>query len=179
MEVNDIMVCQECKKRQASVHFTKIVNGEKMELKLCEVCAKERGDLDLGHGEHFSFHKLLAGLLDIDELQVMGEQEMEKATCNNCGLSEHSFVNSGRLGCSECYNTFGFKLDPLLKRIQGGSSHVGKVPVRAGGKIRIKREMQNLRDKLNMCIAKEDFEQAAIIRDQIKELEKKAERRED
>lgn len=170
------MLCQECSKRQASVHFTKIVNGEKMELKLCEVCAKERGDLDLGHGEHFSFHKLLAGLLDIDELQVIGEKVIEKVTCKNCGLTEQVFVNSGRLGCSTCYETFGFKLNPLLKRIQGGTAHVGKVPVRAGGKIRIKREMQNLRDKLNLCIAKENFEQAAVIRDEIRQLEKETER---
>ncbi len=168
------MLCQQCQEKPASVHFTKIVNGEKMELKLCEVCAKEKGDFDLGHGEHFSFHKLLAGLLDIDEFHVMGEKFSEKAKCSGCGLTESEFVSSGRLGCSKCYDTFGFKLNPLLKRIHGSTSHLGKVPVRTGGRIRLKREIQNLRDKMNLCIVKEEFEQAAQLRDKIKELEKKS-----
>lgn len=166
------MTCHECKKRPATVHFTKIVNGEKIELKLCEICAKERGDLDFSYGDHFSFHKLLSGLLDIDELQVIGGKVQEKSKCNKCGLTESEFVNSGRLGCSQCYEVFGFKLNPLLKRIHGSTTHVGKVPVRTGGKIRLKKEIQTLRDDMNKCIAKEDFEQAAILRDKIKELEK-------
>lgn len=166
------MNCQECNKRSATVHFTKIVNGEKQEMKLCEVCAKERGDLDFGQGENFSFHKLLAGLLDIDDLQVVGEKIKKKSQCPKCSLTENKFVSTGRLGCNVCYETFGFKLDPLLKRIHGSSNHVGKVPVRTGGVIKRKKELQKLREQMNMSISKEDFEQAAILRDKIKELEK-------
>lgn len=166
------MNCQECNKRPASVHFTKIVNGEKLELKLCEVCAKERGELDFGHSEHFSFHKLLSGLLDIDELHVMGEKIKDRAKCPKCGLTEQRFVSTGRLGCNLCYETFGSKLNPLLRRIHGSANHVGKVPIRTGGIIRLKKEIQSLRDQMNLCISKEDFEQAAILRDKIKELEK-------
>lgn len=167
------MLCQECKKRTATVHFTKIVNGEKMELKLCEVCAKERGELDFSYGDHFSFHKLLSGLLDFDEFGVLGGKTKDPITCKGCGLTEESFVNNGRMGCSRCYDVFGFKLNSLLKRIHGSTNHVGKVPIRVGGKIRLKKQIQSLRDKLNICIAKEDFEQAAVLRDKIKELEKR------
>ena len=39
------MVCQECNQRPATLHFTKIVNGEKEEFHLCEKCAQEKGDM--------------------------------------------------------------------------------------------------------------------------------------
>lgn len=38
------MVCQECGNRPATLHFTKIVNGEKTEFHICEHCAREKGD---------------------------------------------------------------------------------------------------------------------------------------
>lgn len=36
------MICQECNERPASVHFTKVVNGEKTVIQLCEHCAQEK-----------------------------------------------------------------------------------------------------------------------------------------
>ncbi|WP_350343777.1 UvrB/UvrC motif-containing protein [Proteinivorax tanatarense] len=167
------MVCQECKKRQASVHFTKIINGEKIEMKLCENCAEQRGDLDFGGQQPFSVHQLLAGLLDLEELS--GTKGDSPATysgiCNNCGLTEMQFAKIGRLGCTQCYETFGNRLNPLLKRVQGRSNHNGKVPKRTGGDIKLKREIEKLREKLNRCVIEENFEDAAVYRDKIKDLE--------
>ena len=37
------MYCENCHERPANVHFTKIVNGKKMEMHLCEYCAQKTG----------------------------------------------------------------------------------------------------------------------------------------
>ncbi|WP_353893400.1 UvrB/UvrC motif-containing protein [Proteinivorax hydrogeniformans] len=167
------MVCQECKKKQATVHFTKIINGEKIELKLCESCAEQRGDLDFDGQQPFSVHQLLAGLLDLEEMpNVKGQTTTSNAgICKNCGLTEMQFAKIGRLGCTQCYQTFGARLNPLLKRVQGRSSHNGKVPKRSGGDIKLKREIEKLRESLNRYVIEEKFEDAAVLRDKIKALE--------
>jgi len=61
------MICQECNQRPAALHFTKIINGEKTEVHLCEKCAQEKGEMFIFNGESgFAFNNLLAGLLNID-----------------------------------------------------------------------------------------------------------------
>lgn len=45
MEEGYSMQCQECGKRPATLHFTKIVNGEKTEFRICESCAREKGEI--------------------------------------------------------------------------------------------------------------------------------------
>jgi protein arginine kinase activator len=61
------MICQECNQRPAALHFTKIINGEKTEVNLCEKCAQEKGEMFMiNGGSGFTFNNLLAGLLNID-----------------------------------------------------------------------------------------------------------------
>ncbi len=76
------------------------------------------------------------------------------------------------LAASSCYKYFDSRLDPLFKRVHGSTSHVGKVPARAGGRIKVKRQIADLKQNLQQSIAQEEFEEAAQIRDQIRELEK-------
>ena len=78
----------------------------------------------------------------------------------------------GRLGCSECYETFKSQLAPLLKRIHGADRHVGKVPITIGKTVRDTRTLQEFKIKMEKAIQDEQFEEAAKLRDQIKELEK-------
>ena len=60
------MHCQECGKKPATLHFTKIVNGEKTEFHICESCAREKGEGIPGTSNGFSIHSLLSGLLDFE-----------------------------------------------------------------------------------------------------------------
>ncbi|MDF2925293.1 MAG: hypothetical protein K0R57_4207 [Paenibacillaceae bacterium] len=166
------MICQECGKRPATLHFTKIVNGEKTEFHICEACARERGEIIPGTAGGFSIHNLLSGLLDF-EPGVSGKTAKAAAPhCENCGLTYSQFSKLGRFGCSECYKYFEERLDPLFKRVHGNTVHVGKVPKRTGGRIQQKREVERLKKELAQRVENEDFESAARIRDQIKELER-------
>ncbi|MTI66515.1 MAG: hypothetical protein FH753_07920 [Firmicutes bacterium] len=163
------MICDECGKNSATVHLTKIVNGQKNEVHLCEECAKKNKDFDFE--SPFSIHHFLSGLLDNvqDEPMKVNYNTIEK--CENCDMSYSEFKQSGRFGCSECYKQFNNRLGPLFKQIHGHEKHTGKVPKRAGGEIRIRKEIENLKKKLDMAVKKEEFEKAAELRDKIKELE--------
>lgn len=166
------MYCEECGKRPATVHLTKTVNNQKTEIHLCEQCAKERQDLPFNF-EPFSIHKFLAGLFNEGlGSQLMVSQPREEQGCRSCSLTFNQFGQLGRLGCGDCYTEFRTNLEPLLRRIHGSTRHTGRVPRRTGGAIRLRHEIERLRQKMNAAIAAEEFEQAAVLRDQIKDLEK-------
>lgn len=173
------MICQECNQKPATLHFTKIINGEKTEVHLCEKCAQEKGEMFmLNGGSGFSFNNLLAGILNMEPAFQPSNQDAfqqeEVLQCENCSMTYPQFVKAGRFGCSHCYDTFKDQLKPVLRRLHGGNwEHHGKIPKRAGGGIHLRKEMEELKELLKEKIAHEEFEEAAEIRDEIRSLEKR------
>lgn len=170
------MECQECKERPATVHFTKIINGEKTTIHLCEVCAQGKSEMSIfEQGSDLSFNHLLAGLLNFDSVKkspTHASTTQERLHCKNCKLTFKQFMDTGNFGCPTCYDSFRPHLLPLLKRLHGGNlTHGGKVPTRVGGTIHMKKKIQELREILKQHIEKEEFEDAAVVRDQIRSLE--------
>ncbi len=169
------MLCDECRKRPANVHITKMVNGVKSEFHLCEECARDKGELSLISESKFSFPSLLTGLLqtgsDIGVSVSRPGRTVDR--CKNCGLAFSTFANMGFLGCSECYEQFGPRLEPLIRRIHGNCQHTGKVPKRMGGAAGVIREIENLRNDLAKLVSDEKYEDAAVVRDKIKALEER------
>lgn len=165
------MICQECKKKQATVHLAQIINGEQMEQHLCEACAREKGEFYFDSQPPFSIHNLLTGLMNLDAGpgQVIGYPV--KVQCENCSLTYAQFGQIGRFGCSRCYPTFNERLLPLMRRIHGSTQHVGKVPARAGNAVKLKRSIDEMRRELQSLVAREEFEKAAELRDRIRKLE--------
>ena len=163
------MLCDDCKKNQACVHLTQISANEKIDKHLCEECAKKYGELIFNLDEKFSVNDFLAGIFNSSDSEALAPQAL---VCPNCGMSYQDFSRSGKIGCSICYNTFAKRLEPLLRRIHGASSHTGKVPRRSGGEIELKHQIIALRKALKAHVANEEYEQAAALRDQIKDLEK-------
>lgn len=172
------VLCQECQQRTANVHYTKVVNGQKTEYHLCEQCAREKGEIDLSFGfdPGFSIHNLLAGLLDMDNpVTQLSKTAAADQRCPSCGLNYAEFSQSGRLGCAYCYGAFAQQLEPLLRRIQGSTEHNGKIPERTDGVLKLEQEIRKLNSELEEAVAKEEYEQAAKLRDRIKELRQQAE----
>jgi len=161
------MLCQLCQKREATIEFTEIINDEVIQLHLCEQCAHEKG---IEMEQHFSIADLLAGMGDLTE----GAQTKEAAAkCPACGMTWYDFGKIGRLGCGECYKAFSQNLLPLLKRIHGSTRHTGKAKAGTADATTKKSELQELRQKLQRAIEAEEFEEAAKIRDKIRQIEKK------
>ncbi|MDW7673782.1 MAG: UvrB/UvrC motif-containing protein, partial [Bacillota bacterium] len=90
----------------------------------------------------------------------------------SCGLSYREFGHYGKFGCSDCYTAYGDNIRPLFRKIHGSNYHQGKVPQRSGHSLLLKKDVEKLRKELQQLINQEEFEQAAVIRDKIKELEK-------
>ncbi|MEW6243179.1 MAG: UvrB/UvrC motif-containing protein [Bacillota bacterium] len=156
------MVCQECGQRPATVHVVRVVNNRKSEAYLCEECARSKGNMEIVFNPLVS---LLQGFT------AFPQAEMEDEKCKLCGMSFSDFKQLGRMGCDGCYNTFRPKIDPVLKRVHGSVKHVGKVPAKAGAELKISREIERLRNLLQAAVKNEDYERAASLRDQIRELE--------
>lgn len=171
------MLCPECGKRPATIHYKKIVNGQKTEYHLCEVCAQEKGEYMPGFDSGFSFHQLLSGLLNFEPMNTHAGNSpnsnlpTQALRCPTCGLTYNQFAKIGRFGCNDCYHTFENWLDPLLRRVHGHTKHTGKVPERTKGKLRIRREIEQLKEQLHRKIHEEAFEEAARIRDHIRSLQ--------
>lgn len=167
------MLCQQCGQRTATTHIKTVVNGQLTEAHLCPECAKKQG---YGHllGDWGGFGSLLGGLL--------GEPAAtEEKRCPGCGASFRQISKSGQAGCAECYSTFRAQLIPVIQRIHGTVQHKGKSP--RGSALRVTDQNRQLaavpqpskleekRRLLQKAIETQDFEQAAVLRDQIKELE--------
>jgi protein arginine kinase activator len=164
------MLCNICNKNPATVHLTEIVDEQMSELHLCEECAHKKSQ---AMEQQFGLSDLLAGMADFDKPKNETSAMVSAVKCPGCGLTYADFKKIGRLGCGECYNAFKKYLGPLLKRIHGSTQHTGKSPLRVTKVLKKRIDIQELRNRLNKAIESEAFEEAAGIRDQIKELEKK------
>jgi len=162
------MLCDICGKNEATVHLTEIINNEVTKLHLCEECAKQKAS---EMEEHFGLADILAGLADFGG--QLESDEMTKLKCLNCGFTYMDFKKIGRFGCGECYDAFKKNLAPLLKRIHGSDQHYGKAPSKAQKIVKVRDDIQELKARLQKAVEMEEFEEAAKLRDQIKELEKK------
>ena len=177
------MKCDKCPKK-ATVHLTEIVDGKAMEMHLCEDCARDQSQ----HMEQqFGLADLLAGLTDFGK--HVPEVQKDTLACSSCGLLYDDFRKFGRFGCAQCYVAFKPHLKTLLKKIHGSNVHLGKkivvtdVPEVAAAVSLPSQEptvkepevetIDSLRIRLHEAIADEDFEMAATLRDQIRELEQK------
>ena len=165
------MLCEECGERPATVHFTEIVQGRKTEFHLCEACAREKGAhaYQMVSGP-FSVNQLLTGLMNLDPA-VAERAAAPTLRCDRCGMTFAQFSQVGRFGCPHCYQAFSSGLDGLLKRVQSSDRHVGKIPHRRGGRATARRELANMKSKLQECVTEERFEEAAALRDKIRILE--------
>ena len=158
------MLCQRCKKQQATVHLTEIVSNEKHERHLCEDCAREEG---VALKAQINLQDVLSGMLEAH--QAAGEEA--GLTCPDCGMTYGEFRSQGRLGCPHDYEIFAEPLQEVLEKVHGATEHLGKMPKRSGADERAQRELMQMRRDLQDAVEREDYEEAARLRDSIQEKE--------
>lgn len=162
------MLCDQCKKREAVVHITKIENGRRTELHLCAECARKQGSLP----DYSNFN-----IIDNDFFRKMAYpdysgQAEEEPRCSSCGMTYSEFNRLGKFGCPNCYEAFREEITPLVRRIHGHTKHVGKVPNRGTGVFRTANQIKRLRQHLKKLVQDERYEEAARVRDEIRMLER-------
>lgn len=166
------MKCNSCKAREATVHLTEVINGQVSKMHLCDQCAKAKSE---EMHSHFGLTDLLSGLMDIGPQVEGGELESgSDVECPMCGMTYFDFQKTGRLGCGKCYDEFSENLNELFRKIHGSDRHVGKTPAATGEEKRQDVEdLNRMRRELNQYIQTEEFERAALLRDKIRDAEKK------
>ena len=154
------MKCQKCT-NAATLHITEVIADNQFEeLHLCEQCAQQylyEPQPKTG-GKGSSAEQLDEGMFSQQE-------------CPSCGMKFVDFRNTGRLGCPHDYQVFRDDLLPLLENIHGETRHVGKTPRRSPQLREAETELIQLRNRLKLAVNKEDYEEAARIRDRIRQLE--------
>ncbi len=168
------MKCERCNENEATIIAVQISNGKSQEIHICEKCAQEKGSSSFSIP--ISFQDFFQGILEIMGMDTNYEEhqdkEIKEPNCNICGMTFSEFKNTGRLGCENCYKTFK-QLDTVLKNMQGSDKHLGKIPNRGRNEFEVKRELDTLKKQLAEAIKTEEFEEAAKLRDKIRELERK------
>ncbi len=191
------MKCENCGKNEANVKYTQIINGEKKQMFLCDECSEKMGiDSSIHLNMPINFSSFLSDFFDdVDALTPMPMLERE-LRCEKCGLSFDDFMNTGKFGCSNCYEEFEERIDPILKNIHGSNRHIGRLgsvsegkdvldnSKKSNGELRNKDflDTKNMKDEkakfieglkadLKVAIKEERYEDAAKIRDEIKKEE--------
>lgn len=159
------MLCNECGKNEATVHVTQIINGNKTESHLCEECAKKNQSI---LNSNFTMENLFSAMLNNT---YNASAYVPTKVCKKCGMTYEEFRNKGKFGCNECIDTFKQRIMPVVKNIQGYEKHTGKIPLRAGGNYRIQKDIEKLKAELKSAIEKEEYENAAKLRDKIRHME--------
>jgi protein arginine kinase activator len=160
------MICQDCKKQQATVNLTHIVNNEKVVLSLCKDCAAQRGFHSPLDNVPFPLAEILSGL--ITQQFALRTEPVEDIKCSHCGLTFEEFTHQGRFGCGECYRAFRPQLETIMRKIHGSSLHKGKLPESGSNQQLPIKEEERLEAELKKAIDGEDFERAADLRDKLR-----------
>ena len=165
------MICDKCGERPATVIVKKNQQGQVYERHLCHVCAAENHGLNMAFEQDpLAIHQLLSNWFPTHQASV-NPVKKEVAVCSSCGFSFNKFLNIGKFGCADCYDTFGPQLDEIFKRLHNGNTeHRGKIPASYGSTLKIKKEIEELRKQMQTAIEEERFEEAARLRDEIREL---------
>lgn len=163
------MLCQVCQQQEATLHVKGAINDQVFKVHLCERCAKEKG-------MEFPFAKSPLSLTEwMSGLGERGGTEAApppRSACSACGTTVAEMKESGRVGCSTCYVEFPKVLGPFLKRVHGTTRHSGQTYRVTVGSGSPQRAWETLKAELMEALRQEDYERAAILRDQMKILER-------
>lgn len=173
------MKCQHCNQNEATTYFKQNINGHVTEMHLCEDCARELGVMNEFNPENFFADTFLGNLLGagIPAMNILSGVDR----CETCGSTFNDIVNNGLVGCADCYSKFADRLEPSIFKLHGNASHVGKnityteVPDKEETKAektqpQPKNELEKLQADLQQAIKDQRFEDAAVLRDKIKEM---------
>ena len=168
------MRCEECGKREAIIALTHIDENEKTVVHLCGECAREQG---------IDVEETAEGMEEL--MSDEREHEDEELRCSSCGMTYDRFKEHYRLGCEECYSSFREELRPLLRKVHGSHEHTGKKPGKVtepGVTAALPTEgddaawtLDLLQRRLRGAVEREEFEEAARLRDRIEELKQRQE----
>ncbi len=171
------MKCQVCGERDATIHYIEIVEGQKTSQWVCSQCAEREGitPIEVSPLVHGKLGSFLGGMLPSAPASRPPEKSPRVPPCEVCGYEYDQLEQKSQLGCPACYLSFRKQLLPMLQRYHGGVQHLGKLPRSHGPQAALRREITRLKKLLDQAVAEENYEEAARIRDSIRDKERQEE----
>ena len=189
------MLCENCGKHEANVRYTEVINGNKKEMHLCEKCSEKLGIGNMDYKMPIDFSSFLGDFFDDFESHSFLPEfnPIKELQCDSCGMTFEDFMNTGKFGCSNCYDAFESKIDPILKNIHGANRHIGRLgeinptttieseitgktkqettkPKEKPKNNKEQSKSYKLKEELQKAIKEERYEDAAKLRDELKKL---------
>lgn len=171
-----VTMCEECGVNEACYTISVMMGGEITQRHLCADCmAKMNMNLAAGNIKHLlsAIMSAITGSAEEAANAAVPENAAEDAAapvCERCGTTLSQFVKSGKLGCPQCYKAFREQLTPMLQQIHGRVQHAGRQPLHDEAAQRRRAVYDRLSRQLEQAVAVEDFETAAVLRDQLRHL---------
>lgn len=169
------MQCEVCQQSPASVYVTdmkyeaEVPHGELGQIQTRSVCASCAAHLGLPHATTPAQNK--AVLFKLLQKTAQKSQQKTGLTCDRCGLSLNDFRQTGRVGCADCYTTFRAHLEPMLLGMHQATRHVGRGPGASAAETDLNEQITRLRERMDLAIREEDYEDAARLRDELTKLQ--------
>ncbi|MCS1408794.1 MAG: Protein-arginine kinase activator protein [Verrucomicrobia subdivision 3 bacterium] len=167
------MLCDVCGNNEAKVHLAEVVKGKMKKVDLCESCAKEKR-IDDPTG--FSLMDMLTGIEAVQGAETATPKAGRATECRFCGYTQAEFKKTGRLGCAHCYEVFEEGLEQVFKTMHRGVRHKGKVPEKLRNSQELQNRLRELQERLDKAVEHEKFEEAAVIRDELKVVREEIEK---
>lgn len=169
-----MMKCERCGENEANLYIKKIFNGESYEENICSECAeKEEYDIlgEMGDSmKDFCLETIMMGLSSFDNIAEIEHTEEFVKRCPQCDSTYQDILKSGFFGCPKCYEVFHEEASNILKQINGTSVHRGNVPARFRKEMDLQKKIEQKQNELEKAIQDENYEYAAILRDEIRKL---------
>ena len=171
---NGFSLCEECGVNEACYTISVMMGGQITQRHLCADCmAKMNMNLAAGNVKHLLSAIMSAISGSVEEATASASEEADAGAaivCERCGISLSQFTKSGKLGCPNCYQAFREQLTPMLQQIHGRVQHAGRKPLDDEAAQRRRAVYERLSRQLEQAVTMEDFETAAILRDQLRQL---------
>lgn len=162
------MLCQKCHKNLASVRYAEVVDGEVTEQQLCSDCmAVYEHDATAG----FELAAAAPTMRRPSAERVVRDVVRSERKCVGCGRLLNAILEEGRVGCPACYTHFAEALSVPLAERHRSLRHKGKVVQHDDTRAQLRAGLQNKRNLLRSVLRAEDYEEAARLRDEIRNLE--------
>jgi len=179
------MKCENCGENEANIHYTQTINGVKEEWNLCSECAEQLDFYEMNSSLPIDFSSFFGEFLEDNHSDILKDYLPKQTNCNKCGMTLEEFSEIGKFGCDNCYEVFKSQINQLLKNIYGTDTHIGRRMIINSNQEKVENKkiesnskqenniskIEKLKQELKQAIKVENYEEAALIRDEIKKLE--------
>lgn len=151
-------MCDNCDVRTAQVTFQVAFGGKKVVRNYCPQCAAKlrRGDV-LG--------------IQLAVVNSLPPEQVENVpACPKCGMTMERVQKTGRMGCAACYRAFSGLTEELLKKLNGTERQLAENIMETPVMSEEQQRLRTLREELAQAVSIENYERAAMLRDEINGL---------